>query len=393
MSIDPLAFLSDRFRSYYRSAELFPPDRFSRREYGFIFHGKPGMWRHIAFRSVGEYRDFLAAKAPAHAYYSTAYYRNPSAPTMAEKEWMGAELIFDLDADHLENAGQYTYEEQLRLVKEEFSKLVHDFILPDFGFDPRHVQLTFSGGRGYHCHVTDPRVLSLGSPERREIVDYITGNGLEDERIFREKSESSRVGGKVYVKRFLHSMPLPTEPGWHGRAARGVINFSETVFSMQDNEAVGYLETFKGIGAKKAAEFKKWLTSERLEQIRQGNLDQHSGITAVLKAVINHNAVHLEEKGETDEPVTADIKRLIRLPGSIHGKTGLKVVEVGIDELDSFDPLREAVAFGDSPVNVEVTKPMRVTIGGEEFNLKEGETEVPEFMAVFLVGRRAATPL
>ncbi|MCA1813180.1 MAG: hypothetical protein LC624_04420 [Halobacteriales archaeon] len=32
--------------------------------------------------------------------------------------------------------------------------------------------------------------------------------------------------------------------------------------------------------------------------------------------------------GETDEPVTSDVKRLIRLPGSVHGKTGLRVVPV-----------------------------------------------------------------
>ena len=47
-----------------------------------------------------------------------------------------------------------------------------------------------------------------------------------------------------------------------------------------------------------------------------------------LKAAINGvtTSGSNKAKGETDEPVTADVKRLIRLPGSLHGKSGLKVV-------------------------------------------------------------------
>jgi len=36
---------------------------------------------------------------------------------------------------------------------------------------------------------------------------------------------------------------------------------------------------------------------------------------------------------------------------------------------------------------------MKVKLGGEQFSLKEGETEVPEFAAVFFAARGAAEPL
>jgi len=39
-----------------------------------------------------------------------------------------------------------------------------------------------------------------------------------------------------------------------------------------------------------------------------------------------------------DERVTLDIKRLIRHPGSLHGKTGLKTVQISYSDLERFDP-------------------------------------------------------
>jgi hypothetical protein len=84
-----------------------------------------------------------------------------------------------------------------------------------------------------------------------------------------------------------------------------------------------------------------------------------------------------------DEPVTSDIKRLIRLPCSLHGKTGLRVVKMTREELDGFEPLRDAVppGLGDAPVRLLMAKRMEVRLRGERFSL-EGEVEVPEFAAL-----------
>jgi DNA primase small subunit len=95
---------------------------------------------------------------------------------------------------------------------------------------------------------------------------------------------------------------------------------------------------------------------------------------------------------EIDEPVTSDIKRLIRLPMSLHGKTGLRVTPMEREELDSFDPLRDAVPdiYPDRPVEVFVKKPTEIEIKGRRFNV-EGRCELPTYAAVFLIGRRIAT--
>jgi DNA primase small subunit len=103
--------------------------------------------------------------------------------------------------------------------------------------------------------------------------------------------------------------------------------------------------------------------------------------------------VKMKMKGETDEPVTSDIKRLIRLPSSLHGKTGFKVVPLEREELDKFDPFRDAApeAFGDRDVRVILEKPVELRLRDQTFSLDAGKNAVPEFAAVYLVCRRLAS--
>ncbi len=159
-----------------------PPPGLVSREWGFIFYDDtPGvaMRRHKAFNSEGELKDYLASMPPAHAYHSAAYYQYPQAPTMLEKKWLGADLIFDLDADHLPGVKNMSYSEMLANVKKEIIRLIDEFLIDDLGFREKDMDIVFSGGRGYHVHVRDPRVHALKSPERREIVDYLLGTGLD----------------------------------------------------------------------------------------------------------------------------------------------------------------------------------------------------------------------
>jgi DNA primase small subunit len=96
------------------------------------------------------------------------------------------------------------------------------------------------------------------------------------------------------------------------------------------------------------------------------------------------------ERGETDEPVTADVRRLIRCPGSLHGGSGLRVTPLSISALEEFDPLEDAVVFGDEPVFLEISKPFNTQMKGQSFCLKEGTEELPLYLAVFLMARGVA---
>ena len=386
-----LEWVSDRFRSYYRRAPPELPPRFGRREFGFIWNGKKFFLRHTGFSSREAFHDFLVREAPHHAYYSTAYYKTPHAPTMKEKEWLGADLIFDLDADHLPNADKLSFAEQLGAVKVQARKLLHDFLLGDFGFDPEHVRIVFSGGRGYHFHVSDPRVLAMGSAERREIVDYLSPNAGVKEHLA-EGYVKEKAWGRDNFKQLQKDRVIPPAdaPGWDGLISRTIVRFLEEVRALPEREALKKLTEVDGIGEKTAQEILSMLTPERIERIRQGGqlAIPALGKGKVIQGLID--AAKVAAEGETDEPVTADIKRLIRLPGSLHGKTGLRVTQVPLDQFDSFDPLRDAVAFGEEPVRLVVSKPTEVPLLGRKLQVKPGEQELPEYAAVFVTLRRAA---
>ena len=73
-----------------------------------------------------------------------------------------------------------------------------------------------------------------------------------------------------------------------------------------------------------------------------------------------------EERGETDEPVTADVRRLIRCPGSLHGGSGLRVTPLTLRDLEDFDPLQDAVVFGDEAVPLQILKPFKTQMRGRK---------------------------
>ena len=383
-----LEFLRNTFQSYYASNEVDLPDRFGRREYAFVLFGGKGMIRHLGFDTREMIRNFIEERTPQHAYYSSAYYQDPDAAKMQDKLWMGAELIFDLDSDHLPNAEKMSYTESLLEVKKEFIKLIEEFLLGDFGFNEKYMELYFSGGRGYHCHVKDPAILDLDSNERREIVDYITGRDLQDSIIFHEQATGRKsYGGHSFASGKSLKMPTPDQDGWKGRISRGIIDLINEIKNSDDPEKK--LKEY-GVSARDAERLVADLSEERMRRIKDGLLDQSRMIRKFfLNSALRKTAVSLGA-GETDEPVTCDVKRLIRLPSSLHGKTGFKVVRIPIDALKDFNPLRDAVVLPEDPIHILVEKKVSLEIKGEHFQLEPGEREVPIYLAVFLIGRKEA---
>jgi DNA primase small subunit len=220
------------FREYYAKSPPPLPPKHLEREFAFMYYGKDFMRRHMAFTEPVSFNRFLTSTVPTHVYYSTALYQNPSASTMDAKVWKGADLIFDLDADHIPGVEGLTYEEMLARVKKEMVRLLDDFILDDLGFTEEDLEVTFSGGRGYHAHVYSDRVLRLRSHERSEIVDYVAGTDLDFDWVFPEKT-------KMYTKyktgqRLDKGTAFPVEGsgGWKRRMNHGTRRLLEEFQSM-----------------------------------------------------------------------------------------------------------------------------------------------------------------
>ena len=82
---------------------------------------------------------------------------------MADKQWLGADLIFDLDGDHLPGVSDRDFPGMLELIQEQAWTLWSDFLEPEFGFKEDHLHVTFSGHRGFHLHYRDPALVHLDS--------------------------------------------------------------------------------------------------------------------------------------------------------------------------------------------------------------------------------------
>jgi len=344
------SYLIQKFSEYYAGNNLILPKEFRKREWAFVsIESIPDfiMIRHIAFQSEAEVKGYLMKRTPLHAFHSSAYYEKPDADKMEEKGWIGADLIFDIDSDHLKKGG-------LGEAKKQITRL-YDLLESEFGVS--EMTLVFSGSRGYHIHIHDKDYTTLESPERREIVDYITLNGLAFHEVFPKTPQYIRI-------------------------ARCMDRILSRIF--RENLAK---EFFK-LRQRSADRIQAIYTANR-ERILKGD---YSMFPSKIRDKLERLFQECVERARiyVDPPVTADVKRLIRLPGSLHGKTSFRVMKISRDEIEDFKPTEDAIAFGEENVRVRLKSRVRVRLKGEEFRLSRGKHLLPEYLALYLICRNMA---
>jgi len=277
------------FRSYYRNPdrELEIPN-IERREIAYQPFGKDVMIRHLSFNSIEELRKFIIKNTPSHIYYSTARYRDPANPDMEKKGWINADIVFDIDGDHLPTEGCRLSEESGAVCIEclddarlETLKLI-DVLESELGLSEGEYSITFSGHRGFHVHVEASPLIELGQDERRELVDYIRAIGFNIERFLDMRGR------------------LIAGPDLDGRGSR-LWRCIEDVLDEKLKRCV--------LGLRSVRRY--------VSKLRRAE----SSVAACLSIMI-------------DEIVTLDVKRLIRVPNSLHGKTGLIVSKLSKQDLE-----------------------------------------------------------
>ncbi len=377
------AYLEGRFGDFYRRSPPPEPPDATAREWGYIpWEGGSGttMIRHRSVHDLGTLAAFLEREQPRHVYFSAGRYDDPSARSMDEKGWLGSDLVFDLDADHLPSVDptEDTYAEMLATCKGALFKLL-DLLERDFGFD--RLQITFSGGRGYHVHVRDPSIQSLDREQRREVVEYVRGSGLSLESLVSEEPVGGR-GRKTPTAR----RSLPTGGGWGRRVVSRLQELAAELLPMDEDAALERLKSFEGVGQTNAEAVLSVL-QENSAAVRAGNVDVHPAYLPIVRAMIERTVEM--DASPIDEPVTTDTHRLIRLPGSLHGGSGLRVVPLERDEIEAFDPLTDAIpeTFRGHEIGVEVTRDTLLEFDGESLSVQEGYQELPEYAGIFLMAR------
>lgn len=400
-------YVYQKFSEYYKDpANVVPePPLPERREFGYLMFRERFMVRHKRFNAINNLRAVLAETVPSDVYHSCAYYENPDYE-MDKKGWIGSDLVFDIDADHIPTSCNKIHDE-FRCVKcgfqgrgitpdvcpcceatkfetkiwacdlciesarEEVIKLI-DMLENDFGFAEHELRVFFSGHRGYHLHVEGESVRSLDAMARKEIVDYVTGLGLSllnkeerEEKVKRKRKSANKFN--------LHNF------GWNRRLKIGMANFIEHA-SKEDLQEAGLRN--KALLEKKDTIIKRVINENRWDFLK-GVSDQ-----TWLK-LAEH--VREEEAAKIDTVVTTDIHRLIRMNGTLHGKTGLKKVEFPAKKILDFDPFAEGVAFKKGKVKVLVSDAPEFRMSGETLGPYKNQTvDLPVAAAVMLICKRRA---
>ena len=360
------------------------------------------MIRHRAFKDSDALLKAIRDLAPAHVYFSTAYYQDPTA-SMDQKGWLGADLVFDIDADHLDTPCKIVHDDWkckacgaigkgtapklcpkckndrmevrawlcdrcLQEAKEETISLL-DMIFSDLQLEQANLRVYFSGHRGYHVHLYSEAFRLLREEQRREIVNYLLGQDLDPS--FQGMEEISE-GGVSILKG-----PQWGEPGWRGRIVRGI-------YEVLTREGANL-----GLSTNQLNVLKSWEKDNLFTKPFWSSL---KGINTATWRNIVQRAIG-ETAAKIDTVVTTDVHRLIRLPGTLNGHTGLLGVDVSLERLDEFDPFKEALAFH-GITRIRVKDSPKFNLGGEQFGpYQNEEVELPSYAAMLLLCKRRAEPV
>jgi DNA primase small subunit len=209
---------------------------------------------------------------------------------------------------------------------------------------------------------------------RKEIVDYALGTGLDTQ--FHGLEKRSRQKSRVIAGPDLH------DTGWRGKIARGTYELLLTASP----------EELEKAGLKKRVIETIIQHKEKLLESWKGK-----GPWGVIKDIGPENWKKIakysveRQSVKIDTVVTTDTHRLIRLTDTLHGKTGMKKIDVPLIDIEQFDPLKSAVTFEKGRATVLVSDAPEFRLGEETYGpYKRQEINLPTAAALMLLCKGAA---
>jgi DNA primase small subunit len=307
------------------------------------------------FTSAKELASTLSARSNIEgAFASTAYYLDPNVKTPSKRGHLGYDLVFDVDVKPSTNRVDWLYDVCFRT-----SALV-DILVNELGFSKEEMHLDFSGGKGFHITIDNPSYRDLSKTDRTQLVNYIIGEKVD--------RKSLKFG----------------KGGWNRRFS----DFMRNLVKLMNDDTKTNYKLLKSLGLHQTTTKKlgDLLTdSTKREALSKGRLDLLD--KKVLASLQSHffnqqkQLLSLVDKG-----VTTDAYRILRIPGTIHPKTGFVSTRLHIDDINDPDAIFEKIkdAGGRDEVIITLTKE---TV--EDFDTEKiwpaGTHEVPRWLALHLL--------
>jgi DNA primase catalytic subunit len=416
------------FREYYSSADL-AVNSITRREIAFQTWDSR-MVRHQSHDSIESLRVLAQKRAPKALYASLSQYLDPSHRTPKEvdrksvncqecghayksetpkaacpkcgvenektnvntKDRRAMDLAFDIDYGDIPGSADRTPRENLgaaALSTHNLAKL----LVNDLGFDYSDMQITFSGRKGFHIRIDTAHPLFSDSNQtdesvRKALLNYVSGYDFApmDFLFVRAHAQSKNTW---HLKGY--------ESGWGKRFNESIEYFLKV--------AEKDIETFtKALGLytpwytdKKRYGTKKSLPSQkviggfrnacnyyRAKIMKGGDLRKMKDAEAKRLISFALARTRLRHAAFVDKVVTADKARVLRIPGSLHGGSGMVCCTVpSIDHLADMSWVLDLQKdlLGEEEVEVSISKVANTYYGVFE----PGEHKVSKHIAYALL--------
>jgi DNA primase catalytic subunit len=416
------------FKEYYARATL-SIDQVARREIAFLTWDNR-MIRHQAHTNKQGILEFAQQRAPKAIYASLSQYLDPSyrvpkdsdkksidcqecgvsyksdhskascpeCKTENEKADVNAKdrramtLAFDIDYGDIPGSQTKAPKENLGAAARSTSNLA-TLLVTDLGFAPTDLHITFSGKKGFHIRVdTKDHPLfdsksQVDESVRKGLLNYVSGYEFKimDFIFVRAHSQSANTW---HLKGY--------ESGWGARFNESIQYLLKVADREEDFEKVlglysPWYEDKKKYGTKKTLPspkvmkgFREACIAHRASILKGGNLRSMKDAEAKRLLGFALARTRLRYAAFVDKVVTADKARVLRIPGSIHGGSGMVCCEVpSIEHLSDMGWVLalQGEILGTEEVDVSISKVANTYYGVFE----PGEHKVSRHIAIALL--------
>ncbi|KAE8153984.1 hypothetical protein BDV25DRAFT_5598 [Aspergillus avenaceus] len=314
---------------------IIPSPDFGNREFALTLQNDAYL-RYQSYPTADLFRKDILRMNPSRFEIGPVYNTNPrDRKTLrgGQMKPISKELVFDIDLTDYDDIRSCCEKANICAKCWQFvimaMKVVDTALRDDFGFE--HIMWVYSGRRGVHAWVCDPRARSLPDDRRRAIAGYLD--------VLRGGAQS---GKRVNMKRPLHP---------HLSRSLDILKpyFAQTILVDQDtfvsSEQAQRLLTLLSDKSLNEALRKKWESSpDRPSASKWADIDAlaNTGKGGTLNPATRRDAqdIILEYTyPRLDSEVSKKMIHLLKSPFVIHPGTGRVCVPIDARKAEEFDPL------------------------------------------------------
>jgi DNA primase catalytic subunit len=250
--------------------------------------------------------------------------------------------------------------------------------------------VVYTGDTGFRVTVRSGYIQQLTEQERASIAEYVTGAvdplsviGYDPRHASVLESDSTK---KCRV--------LVTSGGWGERVIARFGNLTNRLQAGGVDAVTNQLLSLPGVTSDTVHDAVKEI-ERHPEAFRSGVISLSESVFDLSRALIEDELD--ESSADIDTDATTDLNRYVRVPGSLNSSTGLRVHRFDAGDVDSFDPLRDAVPDWERVPGVPSSLQVRfdadalvrdVTIGDCDFTVVPGDTSTVPVAGAVYVGLR-----